>query len=516
MKLRPVLLFFCLLATIAISLDSFIPIKTASPDDGGKLLFERHCSTCHELPNPADLTKLIWQNHVLPVMAARMGIIYPGYDPLRGLSAEEKAIVNKAHIIPTEPELDNASWAKLVNYVINQAPDSIALDKNRLRRDLPLGQFVREDVQIDRQSPSLITSLKYNPESKHLWIGNFYNQIYEWDYKKGVVKRALTASPAVDFNFYKGKTYLTEIGKLYPTELSTGSYAELKDTTDVQLLSALHRPVAAQIVDLDNDGTPEIVVCNFGNKTGSLSLFKKNKAGKYTEDVLLPLAGAIKCFVQDMDGDGKKDIIAMFSQGDESVYIFYQKDNLKFRAKRVLRFPPDYGTTDLVLTDYNHDGQTDLVTVHGDNADYSDILKPYHGIRIHINQGNAVFKQEYFYPLYGVTQVLAEDFDQDGDIDFAATAFFPDFGPLLNESFVYLENTDQKQYQFKTYVQHSGLPIKTLALAKADIDGDGDIDIITGNFAQSPGPVPKALDEKWKSAKYGLSIFLNQLHQPAK
>jgi len=42
------------------------------------------------------------------------------------------------------------------------------------------------------------------------------------------------------------------------------------------------------------------------------------------------------------------------------------------------------------------------------------------------------------------------------------------------------------------------------------------LDIITGNFAQSPGPAPKALDEAWKTAKNGLSIFVNQLHQPKK
>ena len=504
--------------TAAISLNSFTinkPVKVKA-DDEGKTLFTAYCATCHMLPEPASLTKEVWKNHVLPVMASRMGIIYPNYNPLRGLSEEEKAIVKKNNIIPEQPVLNNDEWGKLVNYILANAPDSVKLDESRLTRNSELKQFVREDIQIDSLKPSLITSLEYNNDTKTLWIGNYFNQVYKWDYTEGVTKTIKTESPVVDFNFYKGNTYFTEIGKLYPTELSLGTYAKYNDTTVSALLTSLHRPVHAEIEDLNNDGVPEIVVCDFGNKVGGLSLYKKDKEGKYQEQVLLPLAGAIKCYVKDMDGDGKKDIVAMFSQGDESVWIFYQKDNLKFKAKRVLRFPPNYGTTDMVLVDYNHDGLTDIVTVHGDNADYSNILKAYHGIRLNINMGNDVFKEKFFYPIYGVTKVLAEDFDKDGDIDFAASAFFPDFGKLVNESFVYLENIDQNKFAFKPYILKSDVPLKSLTLEKADIDGDGDMDIIAGNFAQSPGAVPPDLDHKWKGAKYGITIFKNQLYQPKK
>lgn len=502
--------------TIIISLNSFTIKKIVKADGDGKTLFTTYCSTCHMLPDPASLTKEVWRIHVLPVMAARMGIIYPNYDPLRGLSDEEKAIVNKNNIIPEQPVLTNDEWAKLSTYIIDNAPDSVKLDEKRLTRDSPLAQFVRKDIQLDTLPPSMITGLGYNTTTKTLWIGNFYKEVYNWQYGKGVTKIIGTQSPVVDFNFYKGSTYFTEIGKLYPTELSLGSYVKYNDTAAETLINSLHRPVDAQIEDLNGDGVPEIVMCNFGNKTGGLSLFKKDKAGKYQEQVLLPLAGAIKCYIKDMDGDGKKDIVAMFSQGDESVWIFYQKDNLKFKAKRVLRFPPNYGTTDMVLVDYNHDGLTDIVTVHGDNADYSNILKAYHGIRLHINQGNDVFKEKFFYPIYGVTKVIAEDFDKDGDIDFACSSFFPEFGKLVDESFVYLENMDEKNFIFKPYTLKSDVPLKSLTLIKADVDGDGAMDIVAGNFAQSPGPVPEEFDKKLKSAKYGLTIFINQLYKRKK
>jgi hypothetical protein len=520
MKFRTITIAVLFIATLLIVLNSFTFKKNGTKpqlvkvDDGGKALFTVFCASCHMLPDPASLTKEVWRVHVLPIMAARMGIIYPNYDPLRGLSPEERAIVKKHNIIPDQPVLTHEEWDKLVKYVVDLAPDTAVADDSRLTRNSPLTQFTRQDIQVTAEGPSMITGLEFDNRTNTLWIGNYFKEVFTWKYNIGVTKTIQTESPVVDFNFYNGRTYFTEIGKLYPTELSLGAFVSYKDTTSSTILSLLHRPVHTEIEDLNNDGVPEIVVCDFGNKTGGLSLFKKDRAGKYVEDVLLPLPGAIKCYVKDMDGDGKKDIVAMFSQGDESVYVFYQKDNLKFKAKRVLRFPPNYGTTDMTLVDYNHDGLTDIITVHGDNADYSQILKPYHGIRINLNQGNGVFKEHFFYPIYGVTRVLAEDFDKDGDIDLACSAFFPDFGKLIDESFVYLENTDEKKFAFKPYILKSEIPLKSLTLEKADIDGDGDMDIIAGNFAQSPGAVPKELDDKWKNAKHGITIFLNQLHQP--
>lgn len=108
------------------------------------------------------------------------------------------------------------------------------------------------------------------------------------------------------------------------------------------------------------------------------------------------------------------------------MYIFYQKEKMKFNAKIVLLFPPDYGSTGFVLVDYNYDGHPDIVTAQGDNANLFKILKNFHGIRLFLNDGENNFNQKFFYPIYGVTQVVANDFDQDDDIDFAVSSFSPD------------------------------------------------------------------------------------------
>lgn len=477
----------------------------------GETLFISYCQGCHLLPDPKRLPKEVWETSILPLMAIRMGLKNQSYE--RQITPEEKVIEDANHLIPEKPIVSEADYELIKQYVLNAAPDTLAYAAKRINRNKPISQFIRRNLPLDPSAPSMITGIKYNPASKVLWISNMYNQVFNWQWGKGLLSGENVNSAVVDFTFYNNKTYFTSIGSLMPTELSTGSFTSSGKSATQPVLDNLHRPVCSLMEDLDNDGIPEIIVGNFGKNLGSLSLFKKAKNGNsFQEQILLSLPGCVKCFLKDMDGDGRKDIVALFAQADESAYIFFQKDNLQFETKRVLRFPPDYGTTDLVLTDYNKDGLMDMVTANGDNADYSIVLKNYHGIRVHINQGNNEFKETFFYPVYGATRVLADDFDQDGDIDFAISCFYPDFGRLLSESFVYLQNDNSANYQFTSFTNQNEMPVKSLTLEKADIDGDGDMDIILGNFAESPIAVPEYLKNEWKAAKYGLIIFENQLH----
>ncbi|MBC7508483.1 MAG: VCBS repeat-containing protein [Ferruginibacter sp.] len=490
-----------------------IKLHSSNPNDASKgaLLFTQYCGSCHLHPDPKHLTKTVWQNQVLPIMAIKMGLIDDSYD--RKITEEEKRIEKENHLIPEQPMISKKDFEAITSYIVSESPDSVTIDLSRLKRNATLKNFVRKDIPLGIQGPSLITALNYDNETKTLWIGSLNKQVLTWKYKEGIVTEMSVASPVVHFSFFKGSAFLTEIGDLFPSEISRGTFAATNATNEAPLLSKLHRPVFSVLEDFDGTGLPEVLICNFGKNLGSLSLYRReNNASPFVEQVLLPVAGATKCFVRDMNGDGLKDIVALMAQGDESVYILYNRGGLKFDAKRVLHFPPDYGTTDMVLTDFNHDGKVDIITAHGDNADYSNIPKAYHGIRLHINNGNNEFTERFFYPVYGVTKLLAEDFDKDGDIDIAAASFYAEYGRLKDESFIYLENRDSKKYTFKSYTHHSEVPVKSLTMETADIDNDGDTDIILGNFAFSPVSLPNDLKTKWESANYGLIIFENQLY----
>ena len=474
----------------------------------GKELFNAHCNSCHMAPKPSSLPKNVWE-YVLPFMAAKMGLMVENYKS--NSSPEDSAIEEKNHLVPKQSLITLSEYRLIKEFILNNAPQSLPFASSRLSRNKILTQFKRENYTIIDTPPSLVTALAFNQRTKTLSIGCMDNQVIQWTNDKGVINKELVTSTVSDFTFYKGKTYFTQIGQLMPSEQSKGIFT-LSGTSNSPILKSLHRPVCSIMEDINKDGIPEIVVGNFGKNLGSLSLFsKKQNMSEYIEYPLLSVPGAVSCYFEDMDDDGLKDIVALFAQGDESVYVFFQKENLTFEPKRIMRFPPNYGTTHMVLVDYNEDGLIDIVTANGDNADYSVVLKDYHGIRVHINQGNNNFKETFFYPVYGATKVLAEDFDKDGDIDFAINCFFPDYYQLLQESFVYLKNENSNQYKFTSSIMKDGLPIKSMTMIKGDIDNDGDVDIMLGNFAISPIQIPEYLDKAWKQAKYGLIILENNL-----
>src|SRR4029077_15370304 len=137
---------------------------------------------------------------------------------------------------------------------------------------------------------------------------------------------------------------------------------------------------------------------------------------------------------------GLPDIWALFAQGDERIILYTNKGDGRFEEKNILSFPAVYGSTYFELDDFNGDGLPDILYTCGDNADFSPVLKPYHGVYIFMNDGNNNFKQKYFFPMYGCFKAIARDFDKDGDLDIAAISFFADYNNHPEESFVYLEN----------------------------------------------------------------------------
>ncbi|MCB0373839.1 MAG: VCBS repeat-containing protein, partial [Muricauda sp.] len=229
------------------------------------------------------------------------------------------------------------------------------------------------------------------------------------------------------------------------------------------------------------------------------------------KEVLLNLPGAIRTIAKDMDNDGRKDIVALMTQSNESITIFYQTDDLEFESKNVLEFSPVYGTSWFELVDYNGDGLQDIITVNGDNADISFVKKPYHGMRIFLNEGNNTFSEAYFYPMHGATRVVSNDYDQDGDLDFALISTFPDYGQFAEYTFVYLENKNQDTFNFETKVLAAPNAGRWFLMDASDVDGDGDKDIVLSSFTLVFSPIPKELGQKWSEGNVDIVVLENKL-----
>ena len=148
-----------------------------------------------------------------------------------------------------------------------------------------------------------------------------------------------------------------------------------------------------------------------------------------------------------------------------------------------------YGSTYFELADLNKDGLPDILYTCGDNADFSPVLKPYHGVYIFLNEGGHRFTQHYFFPVDGCYKAIARDFDGDGDLDIATISFFPDTDHRPEEGFVYFEN--QGGMDLQPYSIMETQQGKWLTMDAADLDRDGRTDLILGNFSFF-SPVTKA------------------------
>ena len=183
-----------------------------------------------------------------------------------------------------------------------------------------------------------------------------------------------------------------------------------EDKKERVLIDSLYRPIHFSQTDIDDDGNDEYIISHFGSTnddkvTGGLWLYKLVN-NEYVAKIIGNYTGASKSIIVDLDKDGFKDIVALFAQGDERVIWFKNNGNLGFEEKTLLRFHPLYGCLDFQLQDIDEDGREDIILVNGDNADYSPIFKPYHGLRVFHQKENFKFEEKVFVHINGASKLL--------------------------------------------------------------------------------------------------------------
>jgi len=486
---------------------------SCTPLEGGKgkALFESQCASCHLLPEVGQLPKKLWKKKVLPEMAARMGIQDTAFDPYEGYSFDEQYAMVQSGVYSVPPTISKKEWQLLVDYIISNAPDS--LEKLAKKPSIKnLEQFSPSPIDIDSTEGSFLTSIQYDVDKSEILTGDLRGSILSYDRRNRELNRELNIGKPITSIIKKDNIiYATTVAFLDPSELVTGHISMLQDSSRQQLPFEFHRPVHTLIHDFDKNGTQEIVVCEFGNLTGQLSILFMGDDSKYDTKALLNQPGTIRTIADDMDGDGLDDLLVMTTQGDEGITIFYQTENLGFRPKKVLRFSPLYGSSWFELLDYDNDGDKDIITVHGDNGDKTPILKPYHGLRIHLNDGNNQFSEAFFYPFYGATRSVSRDFDQDGDFDIALVSTFPDYEDHPEKTFVYLENKNSTNFSFEAFGLPTDISGRWFLLDAGDFDNDGDDDIVLTCFTYSFNPLPDDLKVQWNDSDFDMVIFENDL-----
>jgi len=473
----------------------------------GQALAVKHCGSCHAYTGPGLLSSSIWKNDVLPSMGHRLGI-YSGErqpDSLfeKGIGGQ---IVRRSNIYPEEPQLAYEDWQKIVDYYVNEAPDTILPPTRELSIIKNLRHFQYRKSTY-RHLPPLTSMIEILPNNQGIVFGDSKKSKSNLSFLGLALNKnyniRLKDTPV---HYYESNDtiFLTTIGRnIYPHDAPHGAVQKVYRNPETNNFSSakviiknLQRPVHATYADLDADGLEDIIICEYGNLTGKLAWYKNQGASGYAMRPLRGEPGAIVTRTRDFDGDGLIDIIALMAQGDEGIFWYKNRGNGTFQENRLLSFLPLYGSQYFDLIDLNNDGYEDIIYVCGDNADLSPILKSYHGIYIFINDGEQQFSKKFFYQLNGAYKAIAEDFDLDGDLDIAAISFFPDYYSYPEESFVYLEN--EGNLTFTAYSFPEATDGRWIVMDAGDIDSDGDIDIALGSFVSflAEGDTT-GLGEKW-------------------
>jgi hypothetical protein len=443
----------------------------------GHVLAVQHCTGCHLLPSPQQLPRDAW-----PFVLTWM-FNYLGYTNIYGPFQNNVERL----LIPAVPAMNEKALQSLAEYYLLFAPRSGGARTHVPTTPHPrMHQFLPQAPPMSIPPDETVTLTHWDATRQAFYVGRGTQRALQvFDPRGRMLLNKACASEPVDVSPLSNGFRLTLLGDFLEDrqqgevlDVMVSQAGQLQSRT---LVEGYHRLTQTISRDLDLDGHEDLLLVGFGaGVVGKVSILWGDATGTFSRSsVLLTDAGALNARIHDMDGDGRLDILVLVAQRHQALMLFRQSSDGSFTRQILIEKGAGFGYNYFDLVDWNQDDLVDLLLVNGNNMEIRNApLKPYHGIRILLQDQGMVFREALFHPMHGAMKALAEDFDLDGDLDLAAIAFYPDWSLENPITFLYLENRGAAGLQASSpMVAHWG---RWLTMGSGDVNRDGYPDILLG------------------------------------
>jgi hypothetical protein len=276
------------------------------------------------------------------------------------------------------------------------------------------------------------------------------------------------------------------LGMLYPNNDKIGSIVILENDGQQNfkrhlIVEKIARVSDVRAGDLDGDGDMDLAAVQFGYDDGETRWLENKGNWEFKSYILQTLSGGINCELVDIDNDSDLDIFTLISQEWEETYLYLNDGKGNFDAKLIYGASnDDFGSSGIFLSDFDRDGDIDLLYTNGDAFDYIPPQpRPWHGVNWLENKGNYKFAFHRISNFGGAYNARPLDVDHDGDLDIFVVSAFNSWNNPTSQSFIWLENDGKMNF-----IRHdiTNNPTHILALELGDFNQDGEVDMITGGM----------------------------------
>ncbi|WP_049722060.1 FG-GAP repeat domain-containing protein [Gilvimarinus polysaccharolyticus] len=438
-------------------------------------MVQQYCGGCHTAPSPSLLPKHSW-----PAVIDSMVILAKnrtGQDVIPESAVKHiKAIYygSSPKELPTLPYIDQPHPA--FRFTANNIGEASTIPQILNIQAVDLGRKADHSFLVCDGERNQVILLETNTQKEPQWQETVLAEIdipittqvvdYNGDGLLDILVADLGAFPPN--GILAGKIFLLEQQK-------DGSFSK------TLMMHQLGRVTDMQALDLDEDGDLDLAVAVFGGgNIGEVFWMENLVEGGHKKHSLLTLSGALNITAADLNGNGRLDLVTLVAQEHESIIAFLNQGKGNFQRHNIITAGhPLFGATSMAVEDLNHDGKLDIIFTNGDAFDTQTDPKPYHGVQWLENLGNLKFAAHDIGRFYGAASTAVGDLDGDGDLDIVASSWLNYWDDPKRQSLVWFENNGQQQFKPRPI---SGAYRGLVPLELLDITGNGQLDIVTGSF----------------------------------